>query len=438
MLLFTVLTALPSPGAAAPDPIQLADTYIPQLETLLKENIGSFWLTKALDHQYGGYTINFDATGQQRPNGTKMIVTQARTVWLFSRLARAGYGEAYLAAAEHGVAFLRDVMWDSENGGFFWEVDVTGNQRLNPRKHMYGQAFALYGISEYALASQNQEALEFATECFNLLEDKAHDNEYSGYLEFFDTDCSPRPAGTPSYLSVPAEYKLMNTHLHLLEAFTTFYRASQLALAQTRLQELILIQSNTMVRFPPGACTDKYNRDWSRRLDSDYARVSYGHDIENVWLLMDACTAIGLSNTTLLEQYKILYTYSMDYGYDTVNGGFFDSGAFSQPADKQTKVWWVQAEALVSALYLYRMTQNPIHLSVFETTFDFVNKYMVDHQHGEWHESVSPEGTVLDSDKGHKWKCGYHNGRAMIECMGVLESLRAEKLKQNQGGGRRR
>jgi len=38
-----------------------------------------------------------------------MIVTQARMVWLFSRLAREGYGdtEEYLDAAELGYDFLK-------------------------------------------------------------------------------------------------------------------------------------------------------------------------------------------------------------------------------------------------------------------------------------------------------------------------------------------
>ena len=435
-----VLSVLCASGYAAQDHIELADTYVPKLKSMLMDNIASFWLTKSLDYQNGGYTINIGPQGEVKAGGSKMIVTQTRTVWLFSRLVRAAYGgEDYLAAAEHGYRFLKEKMWDAEHGGFFWEVDVTGDQALRPRKHLYGQSFALYALSEYYMACQEQEVLDFAVQFFNLLETKAHDPEFGGYLEFFDTDWSPLPATTASYMSVRADLKLMNTHLHLLEALTTFYRASQLPLAQERLQELILIESNAVVKKDLGACTDKYMRDWRRRLDQDYARVSYGHDIENIWLLIDACNAVDLSNWPLLELYKTLFNYSYVYGYDLVNGGFYDSGAFDQAADRRNKIWWVQAEALVSALYMYRMTNDPRHLSVFETTYTFVDEHMADWEHGEWWGSVTPEGGAQGGNKAHAWKCGYHNGRALIECIEVLQDLKATREKERdeqRGRGR--
>jgi len=416
---------------AAQDPIELADTYVPKLKTMLMDNIAPFWLNKAPDYEYGGYTINIGPRGEVKTGGSKMIVTQARTLWLFSRLVRAGYGgEEYLAAAEHGYRFLKDKMWDSAHGGFFWEVDVTGDQALRARKHLYGQAFALYSLSEYYLACQKQEVLDFSVQFFELLEAKAHDPEFGGYLEFFDSDWSALPTSTPSYMSVPADLKLMNTHLHLLEALTTFYRASQLPLAQARLQELILIESSAVVKKDLGACTDKYMRDWRRRLDQDYARVSYGHDIENIWLLMDACDAAGLSNWPLLDLYKTLFNYSYVHGYDLVNGGFYDSGLFDDPADRRSKIWWVQAEALVSALYMYRMTNDPRHLSVFESTYAFVDKHMADWEHGEWWGSTTPEGMAQAGNKAHAWKCGYHNGRALIECIAVLRDLKVMREKE--------
>lgn len=402
----------------------LAETYIPKLEKMLNENIASFWLSKSPDYENGGYIISFDSKGELKPGSAKMIVSQARTLWLFSRLIRAGYdGQKYQKAAETGYKFLTEKMWDQQNGGFFWEVDVTGDKKLQPRKHLYGQAFALYGLSEYYLATKNPEALEFATKLFNLIEAKAYDDKYGGYMESFDTNWSPLPPNTSSYMGPPSDMKLMNTHLHLLEAFTSFYRAGKLPLAHKRLMELIIIESNTVVRKPLGACTDKYDRDWTPRLDQDYARVSYGHDIENVWLLMDACDAAGLSNWPLLELYKTLYEYSLKYGYDKTNGGFFDSGQFNQPADRRTKIWWTQAEGLVSSLYMYRMTKNAKYLSVFEQTYNFTDKYIADFEYGEWHGSVTAEGKAMPGDKAYQWKCGYHNGRAMIECIELLREL---------------
>lgn len=417
IILLTTCSILP----AAQDRTSLANSTIPRLEKVLLENIASFWYTKSLDRINGGYTINFGPEGEPKGPGAKMIVTQARTVWLFARLSRAGYGdEKYLEAAEHGYRFLKEKMWDAENGGFYWEVDATGDQKLRPGKHLYGQSFALYAISEYFLATQRQDVLDFAIQFFDLLEEKSHDKIYGGYIEFFNEDWTPVDAGENSYMSVPADMKLMNTHLHLLEAMTTFYRACKLPLARERLIELINIESNAVVRKDFGACTDKYDRDWTPRLEAGYARISYGHDIENVWLLMDACDAAEIANYPFSDLYRTLFGYSLKYGYDQAAGGFYDSGLFNQPADRLTKVWWVQAEAIVSSLYMNRLTADPQYLDVFEQTYDFVEKNLVDFDNGEWHASVTARGAI-QGDKGSIWKAGYHNGRAMIECLEILK-----------------
>ncbi|HEV8482052.1 MAG TPA: AGE family epimerase/isomerase [Blastocatellia bacterium] len=417
------LLAISPSAALAQDNAAVARTYIPKLERILKDNIASFWLSKSLDRVNGGYTINFGPKGEPKGPGTKMIVSQARNVWLFSRMARAGYGKQYPEAAELGYRFLKEKMWDAKNGGFYWEVDATGSQKLKTRKHLYGQAFGLYAISEYYLATSKREALDFAISLFDLIEAKSHDKSHGGYVEFFNEDWTTPSPGEESYMGAGLNgLKLMNTHLHLLEAIATFYRASRSPLARERLLELIAIESNTVVRKNLGACTDKYERDWTPRLDADYARVSYGHDIENVWLVMDACEAAGVSPYPLLDMFRALWDYSLKYGYDQEKGGFFYSGPFNRPADARNKSWWVEAEALVSALRMYRMTGEQKYRSVFEKTFEFVEKYQVDWENGEWHADVFPDGTTR-GDKAQPWKAGYHGGRAMIECIEILKTL---------------
>jgi cellobiose epimerase len=400
---------------------EVAAEYRPRLETNLTQNIIAFWFPKTVDRSNGGYTLNHDIAGRRKGDGTKMIVTQARMVWLFSRLAGAGYGgREYLDAAANGYGFLKDKMWDQAHGGFYWQVDATGTRRLRPDKHLYGQSFALYALSEYYRASGNQEALELATRLFNLLEEKAHDKVFGGYLESFREDWTPVSAGETSYMG-NADFKLMNTHLHLLEAMTCFYRATRLPLARERLLELITIEGNTVVRKGLGACTDKYRRNWEPVLTGGYARVSYGHDLENIWLVIDACDAAGISTYPLLDQYRALFDYALKYGYDDAQGGFYNSGLFNQPADNREKTWWVQAEALVSALYMHRLTHEPKYLEVFEKTYDWIEHHQADWKQGEWFEVITPRGAPR-GDKAGIWKAGYHNGRSMIECLEILKA----------------
>jgi mannobiose 2-epimerase len=416
-----VLLTLLSSMAAAQHP---AADYIPKLERNLTQNIIPFWMKKTIDRTNGGYVINHDAKGTANASGSKGIVTQARQVWFFSKLAEEGYSrKESLEAAAHGFAFLRDKMWDRKNGGFYWEVDAAGAKQILPRKHMYGQSFGLYALSQYYIASRDKAALELANQLFNLFEEKAHDEKHGGYREFFNEDWTPATAAERGYMNVPPDVKLMNTHLHLMEAVTTYYRASKSAVARDRLIELIHIESNSVVRKDLGACTDKYAQDWTPRLDNNWARVSYGHDIENVWLIVDAMDAVGMPSYPFVDLFRALWDYSLKYGYDAEHGGFWAAGGFHKPADERRKDWWVQAEAIVSTLYMYKYTGDSKYLDVFRKTYDFIDRYMTDWETGEWHPAVSADLKASGS-KANIWKGGYHNGRAMMECLKLLRAAR--------------
>lgn len=169
-------------------------------------------------------------------------------------------------------------MWDKQYGGFYWEVDAAGSHVTQPHKHLYAQAFGLFALSQYAMISEDPQAAALARQLFRHMEDHAHDQECGGYLEFFRQDWKPFPSNHSSYISGAAGNKTMNTHLHLMEALTTYHLATEDELARTRLLELIIVLSNSVVRKNAGACTDKYRRDWRPVPGDD--RVSYGHDLQ--------------------------------------------------------------------------------------------------------------------------------------------------------------
>lgn len=419
LLLCAALLAHPAASQSLPADVRALS---PAIEKNLNEAVLAFWYPRSIDATYGGFAIDFDAAGRPKGEAPKMIVTQARMVWLSSRLIREGRGgSAMRDAARQGYRFLMDHMWDAQYGGFYWEVDRRGTTVVSPLKHLYGQAFGLYALSEYARATGDAQALADAGRLFDLLEAKAHDAKYGGYVEFFARDWGPAPDGAMPYLGVPPRVKTMNTHLHLLEAVTAYYRASHLPLAATRLAELVTIQSNTVVRKSIGACTDQYERDWTPRLGADVARASYGHDLENIWLLADALDALGQPPGPYLDLFRTLFANAVAHGYDRQGGGFFDSGPLGQDADRRTKTWWVEAEALVSALTMYRLTADATYLDAFRGTWRFVNETQTDWTSGEWYESVSPDGAG-HGDKGHRWKAAYHNGRALLECLRLLSA----------------
>ncbi len=393
-----------------------------KIDRILTTNVVPFWYPGTLDTEHGGYRLNHGPDGAYRGTADKYLVTQARGVWFFSRLARSTYGtKAHLEAAELGYRFLRDRMWDDEFGGFYWAVDSSGTRAVLPDKHCYGQSFGLYALSEYYLATKDPEAKALAQTLFTLLVTRAHDGRFGGYIETFAPNRTPRVSG-PNYMGVTSGLKLMNTHLHLMEALTSYYAAIEDPRAREPLQELFVIQSNTVVRKDVGACTDKYAPDWTPLAGPEFDRVSFGHDIENVWLLIAACNALKLPNELCIELYDSLFGYALAYGYDAEEGGFYDSGPFFQPADRRQKTWWVQAECMVSALWMFRLTNDPRYWDCFEKTLQWILARQVDWQGGDWHADILPNGKA-SGDKAGPWKDPYHQGRALLEASELLEEL---------------
>jgi len=393
------------------------------LERILTDNIIPFWYPQTIDRENGGYRLNHDTQGKWQGPSNKFIVSQARNVWFFARLYNSPYGKKeHLEAAKHGYEFLRDKMWDKEFGGFYSEVSSSGDSATVSSKHLYGQSFGLYALTEYAKASGDASALELARKLFNTLESRAYDTKNGGYREFFQRDWTIPPATAVSFMGIGPDIKLYNTHLHLMEPMTPYYLATCDSVARQRLIELIFIESNTILQKHIGACADRHSLDWTPIQDPKFYRASYGHDLENIWLLVDACDAAGIPNVPMMNLYRSLFDYALTYGFDWERGGFYYTGPYNKPAEDRSKSWWVQAEALVSALRMYRLTGERMYFDCFTKTLDWVVKRQVDWKNGDWFADIRADGTPSGMKAG-PWKAAYHNGRSMLECLKILESL---------------
>ncbi|MDP8242537.1 MAG: AGE family epimerase/isomerase [Candidatus Hinthialibacter antarcticus] len=417
-IIFAALTVQFSHAAPTAADIAFAQAKVKKM----LNNIDSFWLERLVDKTNGGYHLNHNQAGVDQGPAPKGIVSQARCLWYFSHILNNELGDQrHLEAANHGFDFIMAHMFDNENGGFYEQIGADGKTVTVDRKHLYGQAFMLYGLSEYVKATKNPAAARLAQNLFQTLEEKAHDDEYGGYQESFTREWSLLDDDSQALMSVAPGVKLMNTHLHIMEALTNYCTAFDDAQARNRLIELISIQSNTVVRKTLGACTDKYHRNWLPIDEAQYNVVSYGHDIENIWLLIDANRAAELPNGPYLDLYKTLFDYSLEYGYDDENGGFYDYGSFNETASSKRKVWWVQAEGVVSALEMYAMTGDEMYWSIFTQMMDWLEAHQVDWENGDWFSNIDENGAASGA-KANLWKSPYHNGRAMVRCLKTLES----------------
>jgi mannobiose 2-epimerase len=151
-------------------------------------------------------------------------------------------------------------------------------------------------------------------------------------------------------------------------------------------------------------------------------RASYGHDVECAWLALDAARALGTAPVLLRGWAERLCGYSLKYGYDRRHGGFFYTGPPGKPADDTRKEWWVQAEALVSMLEMYRLTGRREYYDAFSQTLDFVEKNQVARE-GGWWATRAADGKPMGDARSSMWQGAYHNGRAMLRCAKMLDEL---------------
>ncbi|MFN3231283.1 MAG: AGE family epimerase/isomerase [Alphaproteobacteria bacterium] len=427
-----LLRRLPYRPPERGDPIEVPDRpedAVPLLERLLYKNIIPYWHTHALDHEFGGYVLARD--GEDRPTAQKTerwLIVQARMFWYFSRLFSGGFaGEEALEAARHGFEYLRDVMRDKEHGGYFWKIDaVTGKPQMD-RKHICGHAYVLFGLCEYAKAAKSDEAAEMAHDLFNLFEEKAYDSEHGGYREFFEPDWQPSNAPEIGYLTNAGPgTKRHATHIHIFEAYLDYYELSGNPLVLKRIEELIEIQTVKVVRPEGPACTDNHTADWTPVVRDHKRAIAYGHDIETAWMVPIGCERLGLPRTALVDASAALFETAYNHAFDTKKGGFFTAGPLTGPAYRRDKQWWVQAEALICALYFYQRTGEPRYADCFLKTLDWIVNMQADWQGGEWHSLIAPNGRIMGV-KADRWKAAYHTGRSMMTCLELLKSASAER-----------
>ena len=409
---------------AAPDP----DEFTQQAERcrrLLQESVIDFYLPGCLDKQNGGY---YEVLRDDKFAGTgeKFLTLQARHIWLFSTLASAGFArEKSLAAASHGYEFLQNKMRDREHGGYFSKVTDAGEIK-DARKHAYLNSFALYALVAFAEASSNehkQQALQAAKALFEVLEKNAYDKEFGGYIEFFERDWKPiTDAEAAGYVGAVG-HKTYNTHLHLLESYAELYRAWPDERVRKRLAELITINVSTVHYPTDNNNVDAFERDWTIVRTPRNLRASYGHDVECVWLVMDAARAIGLSPALLRNWATGLSENCLKFGYDREHGGYFNSGPLGKPADDSRKIWWVQTEALLGALEMFRLTGDEKYYTVFTETLDFCEKYQIAKEGGWWATRAANGSSSGDTTRTSPWQGGYHSGRALILSAKWLDEL---------------
>jgi len=371
-----------------------------RLDTLATHT-ATWWLDHGMDTEYGGFHGTLDRTGVPCPPTHKGIIQQSRHLWALSTWhERRAATSLVKACADRTYAFIVEHFRDPNDGEFFWQVDRSGGVTSRMKK-LYAESFAIYGLAAYGRVFGNQQALVQALDCFRSLDERCHDAIHGGYDQTSD------PLSWINGLA-----KGTNTHIHLMEAFTELFVATADSIVRSRLSELVTLMAERLLQ-PTGHIPAAFTVGWQPQ---GAALVSYGHDLETAWLIVDAARVLGRADEQgLLDAAVAMGQHSAERGFDSELGGCFYEGVPGGCVTSRYKVWWVQFEAVAATFWLLRLTGDEAHLVRLERMLDYVEAAR-DAAHGEWFYGLNPDGTLGPDgpNKGQEWKTSYHSLRSLL------------------------
>ncbi|MCI9846232.1 AGE family epimerase/isomerase [Flavobacterium pectinovorum] len=383
-----------------------------QLKTELHEELNSilnYWENNTIDHKNGGFVGQIDYKNETIANAEKGAVLNARILWTFSASYPVTQNENHKKIAERAFEYLSAHFYDTKFGGLFWSINADTTPK-DTKNQIYALAFAIYGLSEFYAISQNKKALELALSLYHQIEKHSFDEVNNGYLEAFTRDWQPIDDLRLSEKDAN-EKKTMNTHLHIVEGYANLYKVWKNEQLKEIIENLLLTIEKHFINTETGHLHLFFDENWNENTDV----ISYGHDIEAAWLLLQ-CAEI-IENKEIIERfqkYAVQIADATTEGIDTDGGLWYELEIKNNHLIKE-KHWWPQSELQIGFYAAYQLTGDQKYLDVVSKNWEFTKKHLIDHENGEWFWGIYHDYTVMKKDKAGFWKCPYHNGRACLE-----------------------
>ena len=382
-----------------------------EVQDVLQTNILPFWLDKMIDRENRGFYGRIDGHGVLHPDAEKGAILNARILWTFSAAYRVLKRPEYLAAATRAKDYILEHFYDKEFGGIYWSLDCLGRPK-DTKKQFYAIGFAIYGLSEYARATADREALDYAIRLFECIEQHSLDRKDNGYIEactrewgkIEDMRLSDFDANYP---------KSQNTHLHIIEPYTNLFRIWKDERLEKALRNLINIFTDKILNPETHHLDLFFDNDWTRGAGH---LESYGHDIECSWLMHEAALVLGDEEVLRkVEPIVKLVAKASEKGLNADGSMVHEANVDTGHVDDDLH-WWVQAEAVVGFFNIYQYFEDEQALEKATHCWQYIKQNLIDNENGEWYWSRHADGTLnLEDDKAGFWKCPYHNGRMCLE-----------------------
>ena len=388
-----------------------------QIKTLHTEisneltSILKYWSENAIDKKNGGFIGQIDFAENKIEDAEKGSVLHARILWTFAAAFQKTNDQKHFAMAESAFDYIKNNFYDKKHGGIFWSLHYDGTPK-DTKNQIYAIAFVIYGLTEFYAISQNEEALELAKNLYKKIEEHSFDKENKGYFEAFNQDWTPIEDLRLSEKDAN-EIKTMNTHLHIVEAYANLYKVWKNETLKNTIAQLLETIETYFINPENWHLKLFFDENWIEKPDV----ISYGHDIEAAWLLLWCAEVI--EDEKLIQNFK---KYAVEMARVTEEGLDSDGGLwyeFDPEKDEMIaeKHWWPQAELWIGMVNAWQISGDETYFKIFENNWNFVKKYILDAENGEWIWGINADYSAIEKDKAGFWKCPYHNSRACLEVM---------------------
>jgi mannobiose 2-epimerase len=376
-----------------------------------------------VDRERGGFHTNYSQDWSATRDRGRFIVYQARLTWTAATVARLRPDSRaeYLPYVRHGVRYLADVMWDQTNGGFHTYVDVSGKParfRFMTNRPVYGQAFAVYALAAAHAATGDAEPLDLARRAYRWIEAHYRDDLGPGYRSAVQSDGQPLPVRSddairqPDSIEAPATYRTMNDHIHLLEAYAELLRSWPDAEFRKRTEELLAFIRDRLF-IEPG-CLYFALRPDGRAVP---APVSFGHDVETAFLMIEAEEALGRPADQATDRAaRMLVDHALALGFDPIRGQLYELGSAYRRAFDRSIEWWGQFEAFNAFLLMHERhgKDTDRYWTAFTKAWALTRDTLTDQKHAGVCPGIDHQGKVFCAVKSHDWFASYHTARALL------------------------
>ena len=386
------------------------------MQDVLTGNILPFWINNMVDRENGGFYGRIDGHGNLHAEAEKGGILNGRILWTFSAAYRVLGKPEYLEMATRAKDYIIAHFIDREYGGTYWSLDYKGNPK-DTKKQFYAIGFMIYGLSEYVRATGDKEALDYAIQLFDCIEEHSLDVIYNGYIEACTREWGEIADMRLSDLD--ANYpKSQNTHLHIIEPYANLYRVWKDERLEKALRNMINIFTDKILNPETNHLDLFFEKDWTRGAGH---LESYGHDIECSWLMHEAALVLGDAEVLKkVEEIVPLVAKASEKGLNPDGSMIHEANLDTGHVDDDLH-WWVQAEAVVGFYNIYQHFGDESALDKSLQCWQYIKDNLIDYEGGEWYWSRRPDGTLnLDDDKAGFWKCPYHNGRM---CLEIIERI---------------